>query len=195
MRARALRHRLLAGAAAIIGVSVLVGPGTPPLAAQPARPVEFRITERLRVGEVAERVTLRIQGRTVGSLAVDRRHPEATLAVRLPRSGRYGYALASTAVFEIHGERHAVAGRGAGIVEARAGDRQSSLVTGAIESRARCWSLANLAVLLPPRWDPVEGCSGRMWSAGPWTTHVVRRRLELTHRKHPSAGWRDDLST
>ena len=128
MRARALRRRLLAGAAAIIGVSVLVGPGTPPLAAQPARPVEFRVTERLRVGEVAERVTLRIQGRTVGSLAVDRRHPEATLAVRLPRSGRYGYALASTAVFEIHGERYAVAGRGTGIVEARAGG--SAVVSG-----------------------------------------------------------------
>jgi hypothetical protein len=107
---------------------VLVGPGTPPLAAQPARPVEFRVTERLRVREVAERVTLRIQGRTVGTLAVDRRHPEATLAVRLPRSGRYGYALASTAVFEIHGERYAVTGRGAGIVEAGAGG--SAVVSG-----------------------------------------------------------------
>ena len=109
MRARALRRRLFAGAMAIVGVSV-PGPGTPALAAQPARPVEVRVTERLRVGEVAERVTLRIQGRTVGSLAVDRRHPEATLVVRLPRSGRHGYALASTAVFEIHGERYVVGG-------------------------------------------------------------------------------------
>jgi hypothetical protein len=84
MRAGAFRRRLLAGAAAIVGVSLLVGPGTPLLAAQTVRPVELKVTERLRVGEVAERVTLRIQGRTVGTLAVDRRHPEATLAVWLP---------------------------------------------------------------------------------------------------------------
>jgi hypothetical protein len=128
MRARALRRRLLADAAAIVGISVLVGPGTPPLAAQTARPVEVRVIERLRVGEVAERVTLRIQGRTVGTLAVDRQHPEATLTVRLPRSGRYGYALTSTAVFEVHGERRTVVGRGAGMVEARAGG--SAVVSG-----------------------------------------------------------------
>jgi hypothetical protein len=128
MRAGALSRRRLAGAVAIVGVSLLVGPGTPLLAATTTRPVELRVTERLRVGEVAERVTLRIQGRTVGTLAVDREHPEATLAVQLPRSGWYGYALASTAVFEVHGERYAVAGRGAGIVEARAG--RSAVVSG-----------------------------------------------------------------
>jgi hypothetical protein len=128
MSAGALRRRLLAGAGAIVGVSLLVGSGTPPLAAQTTRPVELRITERLRAGEVAERVTLRIQGQTAATLAVDRRHPEATLAVRLPRSGQYGYALASTVVFEVHGEWHAVAGRGGGVIEARAG--RSAVVSG-----------------------------------------------------------------
>jgi hypothetical protein len=57
MRAGALRRRVLVGAVAIIGINLLLGPGTPSLAVQTARPVEFRITERLRVGEVAERVT------------------------------------------------------------------------------------------------------------------------------------------
>jgi hypothetical protein len=129
MRAGALRRRRLAGAVAIVGVSLLVSrPGAPLMAATTTRPVELRVTERLRVGEVAERVTLRIQGRTVGTLAVDRRHPEATLAVQLPRSGWYGYALASTAVFEVHGERYAVAGRGGGVIEARAG--RSAVVSG-----------------------------------------------------------------
>jgi hypothetical protein len=118
----------LAGAVAIVGFSLLVGPGAPLLAATTTRPVQFRVTERLRAGEVAERVTLRIQGQTVGTLAVDRRHPEATLAVRLPHSGRYGYALTSTAVFEVHGERYAVAGRGGGVIEARAG--RSAVVSG-----------------------------------------------------------------
>ena len=142
MRAGALRRRLLAGAGAIIGVSLLVGPGVPPLAAQTTRPVELRVTQRLRVGEVAERVTLRIQGQMVGTLAVDRRHPEATLAVRLPRSGRYSYALTSTAVFEVHGERYTVAGWGDGVIEARAGrsivvsgDRRHRVPSTVLESR------------------------------------------------------------
>ena len=128
MRAGARRRRRLAGAVAIVGVSLLVGPGAPLLAATTTRPVQFRVTERLRVGEVAERVTLRIQDRSVGTLAVDRRHPEATLAVRLPHSGWYGYGLASTAVFEVNGERYAVAGRGGGVIEARAG--RSAVVSG-----------------------------------------------------------------
>jgi hypothetical protein len=150
MRAGALRRRLLAGAVAIVGVSLLVGPGTPPLAAQTTRPIDFKVTKRLRIGEVAERVTLRIQGRTVGTLAVDRRHPEATLAVRLPHSGRYGYALASTAVFAVHGERYAVAGRGGGVVEARAG--RSAVVSGDRRHRVPSTVLeaANLPAVPPP---------------------------------------------
>ena len=121
MRAGARRRWLVGGAVAILGLGLLMWPGTTPLAARTGGAIELRVTARLRIGEVAERVTLCIQGRTVGTLAVDRRHPEATLVVRLPRAGRYRYAVASTAVFEVGGERHPVAGRGDGVVEATAG--------------------------------------------------------------------------
>jgi hypothetical protein len=68
-------------------------------------------------------VTLHIQTRTrtVGTLVVDRRHPVATLRLRLPHPGRYPYTLSSTAVFELRGERHLLVGHGAGAVEASVG--------------------------------------------------------------------------
>ncbi len=99
----------------------MLGAGAAPLAARAPGPVELTVTKRLRGGAVAERVTLQIQTRTVGTLAVDRRHPVATLTLRLPHPGRYPYALSSTAVFELRGERHPLAGHGSGWVEASVG--------------------------------------------------------------------------
>jgi hypothetical protein len=121
MTARARRRRLVTGAVAMLGAGLLVGPGAVPLAAPTTRPVELTATARLTVGKVAERTTLRIQGTTVGTLAVDRRHPMATLRLTLPHPGRYPYTLSSTAVFQFHGERHLLVGHGVGSVEATAG--------------------------------------------------------------------------
>jgi hypothetical protein len=122
-------RRLVAGALAIVGVSLLVSSATALLAAaQTSRPVELRIIGRLRAGEAAERVTVHLQGRMVAALVVDRRHPVAAVAVRLPRPGRYGYALSSAAVFEVNRARYRVAGQGGGVVEVRAG--RSVVVTG-----------------------------------------------------------------
>ncbi len=123
VKAGRLRRRLLAGAVALLVAGLLVGAGAAPLAARARAPgpVELTVTKRLRGGAVAERVTLHIQTRTVGTLAVDRRHPVATLTLTLPHPGRYPYTLSSTAVFELRGERHLLVGHGAGSVEASAG--------------------------------------------------------------------------
>ena len=121
VKAGRLRRRLLAAAVALLGAGLLLGAGATPLAARAPGPVELTVTKRLRGGAVAERVTLHIQTRTVGTLAVDRRHPVATLRLRLPHPGRYPYTLSSTAVFELRGERHLLIGHGAGSVEASVG--------------------------------------------------------------------------
>jgi len=121
MTAGGLRRRLVTGAVALLGAGLLVSPGAVPLATPTTRPVEFNVTARLTAGKVAERTTLRIQATTVGTLAVDRRHPVATLRLKLPHPGRYGYTLSSTAVFEFHGERHLLVGHGSGSVEASIG--------------------------------------------------------------------------
>ncbi len=121
MTAGGRRRRLVTGAVALLGAGLLVGPGAVPLAAPVTQPVELTVTARLTAGKVAERTTLRLQGKTVGTLAVDRRHPVATLRLTLPHPGRYAYTLSSTAVFELHGERHLLVGHGGGSVEATAG--------------------------------------------------------------------------
>jgi hypothetical protein len=121
VKAGGSRRRLLAGAVALLVAGLLVGAGAAPLAARAPGPVELTVTKRLRGGAVAERVTLHIQTRTVGDLAVDRRHPVATLRLKLPYPGRYLYTLSSTAVFELRGERYPVVGHGGGSVEASVG--------------------------------------------------------------------------
>src|SRR6266545_6645944 len=104
MTAGGLRRRLVTGAVAMLSAGLLVGPGAVPLAAETTRPVELTITARRTAGKVAERITLHIQGTTVGTLAVGRRHPVAILRLKLPHPGRYAYTLSSTAVFELNGE-------------------------------------------------------------------------------------------
>jgi hypothetical protein len=121
MTAGGLRRRLITGAVAMLSAGLLVGPGAVPLAAETTRPVELTITARRTAGKVAERITLHIQGTTVGTLAVGRRHPVAILRLKLPHPGRYSYTLFSTAVFELNGERHLLVGHGSGSVEASIG--------------------------------------------------------------------------
>ncbi len=121
MTARGRRRRLVTGAVAMVGAGLLAGPGAVPLAAPATRPVELTVTARLTAGKVAEQTTLHLQGTTIGTLAVDRHRPVAAVRLTLPHPGRYPYTLSSTAVFELHGERHLLVGHGSGAIEATAG--------------------------------------------------------------------------
>jgi hypothetical protein len=128
MKAGRSRRWTLAAAVAVFVVGLLAGRGTASPSPPGSRPVELRVIQRLRAGEAAESLALRIQGRMVGTLAVDRRHPTATLTVLLSSPGRYRYALSSTATFEVNGERYKVSGQGGGGVEVGGG--RSAFVTG-----------------------------------------------------------------
>jgi hypothetical protein len=76
-------------------------PGTPvaqaePAKAQePAKTVDFTITDQLGEGQVAERVEVQVDGRMVGTLNIDEVHPMASITVTVPRAGSYPYELRS----------------------------------------------------------------------------------------------------
>jgi hypothetical protein len=61
-----------------------------------ARPVDFTITDQLGQDQIAERVDVRVDGKTVGTLNIDVVHPTASLTVTVPRAGSYSYELRST---------------------------------------------------------------------------------------------------
>src|SRR5690242_21932618 len=70
------------------------------LADQPpaAKSIDFAITDELGEGQLSERVSVTIAGRSVGTLTVDVVHRAASLTVTVPAPGTYRYELASSAV-------------------------------------------------------------------------------------------------
>jgi hypothetical protein len=80
--------------------------------------VDFQITDELGDGQVTERVTVVIDGRSVGTLTVDTVHRTASLTVTVPRAGSYDYELASTMVVEDeYGNSYQLSGYGTGLIQ------------------------------------------------------------------------------
>jgi hypothetical protein len=70
---------------------------SPPAASEP---VDFTITDQLGQDQVAERVEVRVDGKTVGALNIDLVHPTASLTVTVPQAGSYSYELRSATYLE-----------------------------------------------------------------------------------------------
>ncbi len=102
--------RILAGIVGSVLIIVGIGMGTStPAPAYPkaevgisdnkASLINFSITDQLGEGQVSEQVRVLIDGKEVGTLKVDSYYPKSTIAVSVPRSGRYSYDLEAIAIF------------------------------------------------------------------------------------------------
>lgn len=56
-------------------------------------PVEFTVYDRLHRNEVCKYLSISIDGRPAGSLALDETHPSATLKLSVPKAGAHSYSL------------------------------------------------------------------------------------------------------
>ena len=85
------------------------------------RSVDFMVHDRLGENQVSEQVTILVDGRSVGTLTVDKYHPHAAVTISVPKSGRYSYTVEATAVFNIDGRLYRHTGVGQGTIQASAG--------------------------------------------------------------------------
>lgn len=108
--------RLVSGIAGIL--FVFLGVGMAPIAPgrQASQPVTFTIHDELGDNQVSEQVTIVIDGRVVGTLAVDRQYPSGMITVTVPEAGQHTYTVEARAVFDHEGELFELAGAGQGAI-------------------------------------------------------------------------------
>lgn len=85
-----------------------------------SHPIDFTITDQLGQDQVAERVEVRVDGKTVGTLNIDLVHPTASLTVTVPRAGSYAYELRSTTYLEYQDGTYELDGEGNGQIDVTA---------------------------------------------------------------------------
>lgn len=91
-----------------------------------ASTVDFVVSDELGVGQISERISVTIDGRSVGTLTVDMVHPSGEIVVTVPRGGAHRYELTGTmAVQDGSGEPITRGAYGTGIVSVSAGRRFS----------------------------------------------------------------------
>jgi hypothetical protein len=84
--------------------------------------IDFAITDQLGPGQISERISVSVNGRSVGTLTVDTVHTNATITVTLPSTGRYDYRLeGSMLIADGYGGSIPVTGYGTGVIEASHG--------------------------------------------------------------------------
>ncbi|HYK05460.1 MAG TPA: hypothetical protein VE974_27155 [Thermoanaerobaculia bacterium] len=64
-----------------------------------SQPIIFTVHDNLGPGQIAEQVTLLIDGTIVGTLNVSSEQPSATLTVKVPEAGRYSWSAEAQAIF------------------------------------------------------------------------------------------------
>jgi len=113
-------------------------------ASQPVAPssrrIRFVIYDRLipAMGALdqSEQVRVRINGRVIGTLTVNRSFPEAELDVSVEKEGQHSFAIEGTAVLPISNPPIQVSCYGTGTIEVAEGDRFS--VEGRLDDRGSC---------------------------------------------------------
>lgn len=121
-------------AAVISGVLVIVltgdlpkpdpdpSPGPEPGPDCCSQSIDFAITDQLGPGQISERISVRVNGRAVGTLTVDTVHGNASITVTLPKAGTYDYRLEASMVIEDDfGGTIPITGYGTGKIEASNG--------------------------------------------------------------------------
>jgi hypothetical protein len=75
--------------------------------------INFTINNNLgtEMGQVSEQVGVSINGRSVGTITVNRNYPTSTLTVTVPKPGQYTYTANARAVFT-NGQEYTCAGQG-----------------------------------------------------------------------------------
>lgn len=86
-------------------------------------PINFVVRDELAEDQLAEQVTVRVDGRMIGTLTVDVVHPSSSLTVTVPKAGEYDYSLDAT--FSFVDEEDEISLRGTGTINVRDGSEFS----------------------------------------------------------------------
>jgi hypothetical protein len=79
------------------------------------------IRDRLGENQISEQVRILIDGRDVGTIAVNEHYPVAMITASVPSEGKHSYILEARAVFDFNGHLREIAGVGHGMISISSG--------------------------------------------------------------------------